>query len=449
MHELLSLIVEEPPADADQRRGHKHPFVACEMLACESPVFLTRLVEDTAAMDYFFSLLSSEALNLTLAGYFSKVFGALLNRCPLKLLDYLFGEHKALQDMLRQVQCKSVADALLRVLTVDEDIYIPQRRLIIEALVDLISTENLAQLTNLTALLIDLNTRCEELKMWTGVISPLANPPILSKITAALGSEADLCVRAALALLNSLLSNQKYIELLDWTVLQELVQASIPALETILSKPSSESLATAFGQPIPCVGETKVRCLELISTLYRTGKFGQFITASRLPELATALFMDFPWNSFLHQAFYQLVQTVMSGDLQQQLQFLSQTHLPATLALLGLTDTLVSGTTVRKCALGYIIRIGQLLQKAGEAQEIAQSLESEVGWGEYVLKVLQPLLKVESTAIGAERKSSDDTPSESELERLTTDVDVRAILEVFVLFPYRDAGSGAGGGNPC
>jgi len=446
VHELLSLIVEEPPADADHKQGHKHPFVACEMLASESPVFLNRLVEDTAAMDYFFSLLSSEALNLTLAGYFSKVFGAILNRCSLKFLDYLFGEHKALQDMLRHVQCKSVADALLRVLTVDEDIYIPQRRLLIEALVDLVSTDNLAQLVHLTDLLIDLNTRSDELKIWTGVMSPLANQPTLVKITAVLGSEADLCVRATLTLLNALLSNPKFLVLVDPAVLQELMQAAVPAMETILDRPSKESLSTAFGEPIRCVGETKIRCLELISTLYRTGKLGQLVTASRLPELATALFMDFPWNSFLHQAFYQLVQTAMSGDLQQQVQFLAQTHLCAGISGLGLTDTLASGQTLRKCALGHAIRIGQLLLKASETAEIAQALEAEVGWGKYVSEVLPPLLKVESTAIGAERKSSD--VSESELERLTTDVDVSFSSEVFLLFPYWDAGGGAGGGNP-
>lgn len=435
MHELLSLIVEEPPADADQKRGHKYPFVACEMLASDSSIFLSRLVEDPEALAYFFSLLSSSPLNLTLAGYFSKVFASILSRCSLRFLEYLFGEHKALQAMLQQVQCKSVADALFGVLAVDDDIYVPQRSLVIEALVNLLSVDNSAQLANITTMLIDLNQRCTQLRVWTGLIAPLVSPPTLEKIIKVLSSEADLCVRAALTLLNAFLSNQKYLEMLDPAVLLELLKPAVPAMETILTRPSSDTLPAAFGQPVACVGETKIRCLEFVSTLYRTGKLGELAASSRLPELAIALFMDFPWNSFLHQACYQLMQTIMSGDLQQQLLFLAQTHLPAKLAALGTKDTLSSGQTMRKCSLGYAIRISQLLQKASEVAEVSQALEHEVGWKKYVSEVLVPLLKVENTAIGAERKASEGTPSESELERITTDVDVRAIAEVFLLFP--------------
>lgn len=358
----------------------------------------------------------------------------------------------AVQAMLQQMQCKSIADALFGVLVVDDDIYVPQRCLVLEALVSLLSVDNSAQLANITGLLIELNQRCSELKIWAGLIAPLTSPRILEKVITVLKSEADLCVRAALTVLNTFISNQKYLELLDPTALLELLKPAVPAMEAILTRSGSGTLPAAFGQPVTCVGETRIRCLEFISTLYRTGSFGDLAANSRLPELAIALFMDFPWNSFLHQACYQLIQTIMSGDLPQQLLFLTQTHLPSKLAAIGTKDTLSSGQTLRKCSLGYVIRISQLLQKASEASEITHLLEQEeVGWGKYVSEVLSPLLKVESTAIGAERKASESTPSESELDRLTTDVDVRTIVEVFLVFPCGAEGSGgrgrAGGRN--
>ena len=364
-------------------------------------------------MNYFFSLLYGETLNLTLAGYFSKAFGAFMNQCSLKLLEYLFGEHKAMQGLLRHVQSRSIADALLRVLTVDDDIYISQRCLVIEALVNLLSGDNCSLLTNLTGLLFDLNQRFSELKVWPMVVAPLATERMLGKVVTVMASEADLCVKSALCLLNSLLSNEKFTQLLDPAVMHNLLQSTIPVLESVLTKPCTESLPTAFGQSATCLGEAKIRCLELITTLYRIGKVGPVLTLSRLPELAISLFFEFPWNSFLHQACLQLVQAAMSGDLNQQLLFLTQTDLPAKLATLGLTDTLASGKSVRKCALGYAIRMAQLIQKAASAPEIALKLESCIEWSKYATEVLQPLLKVESTSIGEDRKSFDETPSDT------------------------------------
>ena len=424
MLELLTFIVEEPPPDADQKRGHKYPFIACELLASESTNFLNRLVEDSEAMDYFFSLLSRDSLNLTLAGYFSKAFGACMNRCCLKLLEYLFGEHKALQDMVKHVQSKSIADALLRVMCVDEDIYVPQRRLLLEALMDLLSVENYAQLSSVTSMVIELTQRCGDMKIWTQVILPLATETSLQKIQQALLSGSDLRARAALTLLNSLLSNPKFLELPDPTVLSALLESVVPGLESILTSASPHTLPMTYGQSAVCLGETKLRCLELAATLYRLGKTVPGLTSSRIPELALSFFIDFPWNSFLHHACLQLVQAALSGDASQQLAFLMKTHLPEKIAALGLTETLSTGQTMRKGSVGFATRMAQLIQRAGEVPEIASFLEKEEGWSKYLAEVLQPILKVESLSIGTERKPSEETPSESELDRLTADVDV-------------------------
>lgn len=421
MHELLSLVVEVPPPDADYKRCYKHPFVACELLACEFPAFLNKLVENPGAMDFLFSVLSGESLNLTLAGYFSKAFGALMSRCSLKLLEYLFSQHRAINSLIRHIRSRSIADALLRVLTVDDDIYISQRGLIIEALVNLLQENDLFLLNNVTELLCDLNQRCDELKVWAMAIIPLTTERILGKLVQVMTSDNDFCVKAALSVVNSLLNNAKFRQLLDPTVLQNWLQATIPALESVLTKPCIWSMSTAFGQSILCLGETKIRGLELITTLYRTGTDGSLLALSCLPELAISLFLKFPWNSLLHQACLQLVQAIMSGDLKQQLQFLAQTRLPAKIATLGLTDTLESGQSMRKCALGYAIRMAQMLQKAASAPEIALELESCIEWNQYVAEVLEPLLKVESTNIGAERKSSDETLFDTGRESLAID----------------------------
>mmetsp|Transcript_1785 Transcript_1785/g.1666 ORF Transcript_1785/g.1666 Transcript_1785/m.1666 type:complete len:130 (+) Transcript_1785:43-432(+) len=40
VREMISYIIEEPPEDAEQLRGYKLPYVACEVLCTDSPSLL-------------------------------------------------------------------------------------------------------------------------------------------------------------------------------------------------------------------------------------------------------------------------------------------------------------------------------------------------------------------------------------------------------------------------
>ena len=415
------------------------------MISSECPTLLNKIAEDLSLLEYLFSLFSSETLNLTLAGYFLKAFSALMNRCPLKLLEFLFGDTAAVQSLLKHLQAKSIAEALLRVLSVDEDIYVPQRKQLIEILADLLSVDNPLQLGNVSSLLVDFNQRAADVKLWREIMTPLASQFTLGKLLNNLENGSDASAKASLVVLTSLVSNPKFMELLtpDLSQFTDLIRTATPGLEKILESGLASTLSTPFGETIPRVGETKLQCVDFLAALSRCNSQEMYtvLVHSKVLVLATELFFRNQWSSFLHQGYLQLIQAMVGGmDAQMLIVFLSDSDVVRKVAEAGVTDKLSSGKEIRKCALGYISRLAQLLQKAGESSsDVAQFLDTAAGWKEYVNDTLRPILKVESTAIGSDRKPSDEFESageagEIELSRLTTDVDVSGMQKFSSFF---------------
>ncbi len=92
LEEMVGFLVEAPGAGADDKRVHKYPYMACEVLCCEVDHVLDALVamRDGQMIDRIFSLLDAEEdLDDRLSGYFEKVVFVLLRRKCLQLMAYL------------------------------------------------------------------------------------------------------------------------------------------------------------------------------------------------------------------------------------------------------------------------------------------------------------------------------------------------------------------------
>jgi len=78
---MILYITEEPTDPSDTNRCYKFPFVVSEMLSCEIPILLDRIVSSEWLLANLFSLFSeptNESVNLTLAGYVVKTVQTLL-----------------------------------------------------------------------------------------------------------------------------------------------------------------------------------------------------------------------------------------------------------------------------------------------------------------------------------------------------------------------------------
>lgn len=100
-------------------------------------------------LEKLLSLLSCpKPLNNVLAGYFSKVFGAILEKHKTDLLKYFFRYPEHLDNMITHSYNKSIADLLGRMLVTDDQYegaaeeYGPQKREILDRLIDKMDPEN-------------------------------------------------------------------------------------------------------------------------------------------------------------------------------------------------------------------------------------------------------------------------------------------------------------------
>ena len=71
------------PAEGGPRQQLKFPFVACEVFCCEVDALIDAVLESDRHLQHLCSLLDAEPpLNCVLAGYFARIFTALLMKRP-------------------------------------------------------------------------------------------------------------------------------------------------------------------------------------------------------------------------------------------------------------------------------------------------------------------------------------------------------------------------------
>lgn len=415
LHDLLSLLVTEPPLDADHRRGHKHPFLAAELIGCEAPQLLQSLFEDPSLLSLFFSLLSSPSLNLTLAGYFSKLFHILTSRNSPRLLHILCDqENTYLNQLVQQVKAKSIADCVLRVLVYDDgEEYVQERREIVERLVE-ITAESSEQAVNSVAILSDCLQKSSEMRSWKAVFAPLFSTSTLMRLLESLSNPSP----SALTLFTLVLGHPCFMELVGEGILQleEMLEGSIHLFEAILEGKTTQD--TAISSP-NTVGEVRLKCLELLFTIFKADiqALEGVIARSRLPELATMMFFDYPWSSFLHQTYFQLIQSVVNcADSSVKGLFLRRSDIINRLLEWKTEAKLESGKSFRAGYMGHAIRLAQLLTKAFEA---SPDLQPTATWSLFLSETLNPLLELENRPYGGSKPTDtleDDSDEQNDIK---------------------------------
>lgn len=427
LQELIALLVTEPPPEADYRRGHKHPFLAAELIGCEAPQVLQTILVDPSLLSQCFSLLSTSPLNLTLAGYFSKLFHILSARNFPRLLEFLYTpEHLYLSQLVESVGSRSIADCVLRILTYDEsDCYISERQAIVQQLVTFLGRGN-DQSLNALNILTECLAKSSEMHTWKSLFGGLFASSTFMQLLQNLNSCPQTGISCSLALLTQLFTHPLFTELLgtEQVQLEEMVQGSVPVLEGLFAR--EETAETTVGT-IPSLGDTRLKAVELLSALYKTDirPLHSTFSQSKLPHFATTLFFTYSWNSFLHQTYLHLIQTVLSlTDLQEKTAFLRNSSLVPRLIEWKTEITLESGKQMRCGYLGHAIRLGQMLLKALESSaELREALEIGQPWDDFVSETLNPILERENKPYGGSKPM--DTLEDDSDEHLDIKEEVR------------------------
>ncbi|KAE8710890.1 serine/threonine-protein phosphatase 6 regulatory subunit 3-like isoform X2 [Hibiscus syriacus] len=373
---------------------------------CEIDVILKTLIEDEELVNLLFSFLEpNRPHSALLAGYFSKVVICLMLRKTISLMKYVQAHQDVLRQLVDLIRITSIMEVLVRLVGADDHVY-PNFLDVMQWLAD----------SNLLEMIVDkLNPSCEPevhgnaaetlCAITRNAPSPLANKLYFvarifghaledSHSKYGLVHSLSVCIslldpkRSAIASpLMHYFGNQHMYEP-PIPVNPETINAMLPKLGEllILLNVSSDEkiLPTTYGELRPPLGKHRLKIVEFIAVLLRTGNEAaeKELVSSGTIQRVLDLFFE-RWRiisfrrlrSFVYFKLYRFLQTdkqpILSGDNNLPI-------LPA-----------AGKRAPRAGNIGHITRISNKLIQLGSSNSCIQAyLQENSEWNEWKANIL-------------------------------------------------------------
>ncbi|XVF46333.1 hypothetical protein PTKIN_Ptkin03bG0018700 [Pterospermum kingtungense] len=470
VEKLLQYVVEEPPEDADSKRAFKFPFIACEIFTCEIDVILKTLVEEEELMNLLFSFLEpNRPHSALLAGYFSKVVVCLMLRKTVPLMNYVQVHQDVFRQLVDLIGITSIMEVLVRLVGADDHVY-PNFSDVMKWLAD----------SNLLEMIVDkLSPSCppevhanaaETLCAITrnapsALATKLSSPSFVARIfghaledshsKSGLVNSLSVCIslldpkRSAIASpwMHSFRNQHMYEPPIP--VNPETINAMLPKLGDLvmlLNVSSDENiLPTTYGELRPPLGKHRLKIVEFIAVLLRTGHEAaeKELVSSGTIQRVLDLFFEYPYNNALHHHVESIIlsclesknDTIVDHLLQEcDLigRFLWTDKHPILSGENNLPTVPAAGKHVPRVGnIGHITRISNKLVQLGSSNSRIQAcLQENNEWNEWQANVLQERNAVENVyrwACGRPTVLQDRTRDSDEDDVHDRDYDVAAL----------------------
>ncbi|KAL9371846.1 hypothetical protein Peur_036986 [Populus x canadensis] len=470
VEQLLRYIIEEPSEDAESKRTFKFPFIACEIFTCEIDVILKTLVEEEELMNLLFSFLEpNRSHSALLAGYFSKVVVCLMLRKTVSLMNYVQAHQDVFRQLVDLIGITSIMEVLVRLVGADDHVYpnftdvmqwLADSNLL-EMIVDKLSPSNPPEVNANAAETLCAITRNAP----SALASKLSSPSFVERIfghaledshsKSGLVNSLSVCIsildpkRSAMAspLMHSFRSQHMYESPIP--VNPETISAMLPKLGDLLMLlnvlSDEKILPTTYGELKPPLGKHRLKIVEFIAVLLRTGNEATEteLVSSRTIKRILDLFFEYPYNNALHHHVESIIMSCLETKSDAMVD-----HLLQECDLIGKflqTDKnpVISGDIIKPTLpaagkqaprvgnLGHITRISNKLVQLGNSSSRIQSyLQENSEWNEWQASVLQERNAVENVyrwACGRPTALQDRTRDSDEDDLHDRDYDVAAL----------------------
>ncbi|KAE8732334.1 auxin response factor 18-like [Hibiscus syriacus] len=386
VEQLLRYIVDEPSENADRKRTFKFPFIACEIFTCEIDVILKTLIEDETLVNLFFSFLEPNCPHSALlAGYFSKVVICLMLRKTIPLMNYIQAHQDVLCQLVDLIGITSIMEVLVRLVGADDHVY-PNFLDVMQWLAD----------SSLLEMIVDkLNPSCQPEVHGNAAetlcaITRNASSPLANKL-----SSPSFVARIFGHALED--SHSKYgLHMYEppIPVYPETINAMLPKLGdllVLLNVSSDEKiLPTTYGELRPPLGKHRLKIVEFIAVLLRTGNEAaekELVSSGTIQRVLDLFFearmmqylITFSTSDLIGRFLQTDKQPILSGDNNLPI-------LPA-----------VGKRAPRAGNIGHITRISNKLIQLGSSNSSVQAyLQENSEWIEWQANVLQERNTVEN-----------------------------------------------------
>lgn len=355
MHELVTLITEEPPADLEEKTRFKFPNIACELLTSDVALINDKLGGDESLLEKLYHFLEQEPpLNPLLASFFSKTIGNLIARKTDQVISFLRKKHNFISLVLNHIDASAMMDLLLRLISCVEPAplrmevlnWLNEERLI-QRLTELMHTgrdeerqSNASQtLCDIIRLSRDQANQLSEVTEPDPLLAVLESQEnvteLLKNMFEGERTEASI-VNGTQVLLTLLESRRSGLEgLMDlysqgcersYTVNSSILRAIEPHLkdfqQLLLNPPTRSAILTTVGVLEQPLGSARLHVARLVASLLQTCDLSicQEICRLNIMDLLLDLFFKYTWNNFLHLQVELCVASIMNHSSHTDLQ---------------------------------------------------------------------------------------------------------------------------------
>lgn len=428
VEQLLRYITEEPEADADSKRIFKFPFIACEIFTCEIDVIFKTLVEEEELMNILFSFLEpTHPHSALLAGYFSKVVICLMLRKTIPLMNYVQVHQNVFQQLVDLIGITSIMEVLVRLVGADDHMYPDSVDVIqwltdsnlLEMIVDKLSPSSSPEVHSNTAETLCAITR--------NTSSPLASKLSTSSFVSRIfghaldDSHSKSGLVSSLSVCISLLDPKRSVPSPPFYSFrghhvyespvqanQETVGAMLPKLGDLLKLLNVSSddkiLPTTYGQLKPPLGKHRLKIVEFIAVLLKTGNevAEKELISSGTIQRVLDLFFEYPFNNALHHHIESIIYSCLESTNNTIIEHLFQGCGLFAKILQTENNPFLSGesnqptlpatgrNTLRVGNIGHITRIANKIMQLGNTDtRIQMHIQESSEWNEWQATALQ------------------------------------------------------------
>ncbi|XP_060770249.1 serine/threonine-protein phosphatase 6 regulatory subunit 2a isoform X3 [Neoarius graeffei] len=354
MHELVSLITEEPSADLEEKTRFKFPNIACDLLTSDVTTINDKLGGDVSLLEKLYSFLEQDSpLNPLLASFFSKTIGNLIARKTEQMISFLRKKHNFISLVLNHIDVSPMMDLLLRLISCVEPAPLRQEVLnwlneerLIQRLTELMHTgrdeerqSNASQtLCDIIRLSRDQANQIPEAVEPDPLLAVLESEEnvaqLLKSMFEKMTSEASV-VNGTQVLLTLLESRRTGLEGLmelysqgcerSYTVNNSILRTIEPHLKDfqklLLDPPKKSAILTTVGVLEQPLGNARLHVARLVASLLQTSDTSicQELCKLNTMDLLLDLFFKYTWNNFLHFQVEMCVTSILNHSAHTSL----------------------------------------------------------------------------------------------------------------------------------
>lgn len=461
VEQLIKYLVEPPQDSDDPKRCYKYPFTACEVFCCEVEAVFDALLEDSDLMRLLFSLLdNTPPLNCKVAGYFGRVVGHLLLRKTNELMQYLQDNSSLLEKLIKHVDTTSISDIIKRLVGADEQtsmLFIPTyaewlaRTPLIELLLDRLATGFSSEVQTNAADILSAIAHTQPTPLAAKLTQEDCIKSLFQRALQPGGQVLVPALDVCIALLEPRRNAQEPSDSGSSQDASTKAKAQavcaivqyLPKLIDFLSTEDPDSTQeTPYGLLHPPLGRPRLKIVELIAVLMRTGDSNaeQAVIQTESISLCMRLFQKYPFNNLLHHSVRDLIRAALRKPSEKLVRHLLEDYklvdwlisLPEQVTPTPRPGTEATAQTKAALRAGYLGHVTQLATEldsiAGtsgvnaeiypQKSVIVSHLNSHKGWEAYLQETLQPRLELENVS-----KWACGRPAATELAGLDSDGD--------------------------